>query len=84
MFQLERAPGKLRRQYIYDDTIQLIKDMMREEGVTGKFANVLEEKRYYPESYFYQMIGFPENIILYNKYYDEMRRAIHDKSRFTQ
>ena len=83
-FQQERAPGKLRRQYIYEDTIQLIKDMMREEGVIGKFANVLEEKRYYPESYFYQMIGFPENIILYNKYYDEMRRAIHDESRFTQ
>lgn len=81
--QLERAPGRLRRQNIYADTIQLIKEMMSEEGVVGKFANVLDEKRYYPESYFYQMIGYPENIILYNKYYDEMRQDIRNVPKFS-
>ncbi|SEL98306.1 CHAT domain-containing protein [Butyrivibrio sp. ob235] len=66
-FQLNRCVGRLSAQNIYRDTIKLLKEMLHEENLDGKFDNVLSNKEYYPESYFYQMIGYPENIFLRNK-----------------
>ena len=72
-FQLWRCVGRLRRTHIYEDTISIIKEMLHEEGMDGRFDNILSEKDYYPESYFYQMIGYPENIFLRNKVFDDFR-----------
>jgi hypothetical protein len=40
--------------------------MLHEEGLDGKFDDILNQKNYFPESLFYQWIGFPENIFLYD------------------
>ncbi len=37
----------------------------------GKFDDVLSDKKYFPESYFYQMIGYPENVFLNSSYLSE-------------
>ena len=70
-FQLERCVGRLRPTHIYSDTITIIKEMLLEEGMQGKFDNILSQKDYFPESVFYQLIGSPENIFLYNEIFDE-------------
>jgi hypothetical protein len=65
-FALKRSVGRLRSSKIYTDTILVIKEMLHEEGLDGKFDDVLSQDNYFPESFFYQWIGFPENIFLYN------------------
>lgn len=61
-FQLERSVKKLHPQTIYSDTINVIQEMLKEEGMEGKFGEVLDKKNYFPESFFYQFIGYPENV----------------------
>ena len=70
-FQMQRCVGRLSTQNVYQDTIEIIKEMLYEEGMDGKFDNVLSDKEYYPESYFYQMVGYPENIFLRNKIFED-------------
>ena len=70
-FQLERCVGRLRPTHIYSDTITIIKEMLLEEGMQGKFDNILSQNDYFPESIFYQLLGSPENIFLYNEIFDE-------------
>lgn len=70
-FQLERCVKRLHPSTIYSDTINIIKEMLNEEGMEGKFADVLEQKDFFPESFFYQFIGWPENVFLYNEIYAE-------------
>ena len=70
-FQLERCVGKLRSTHIYSDTIKIIKEMLAEEGMEGKFGNILNTQDFFPESFFYQFIGYPENIFLYNDIFEE-------------
>lgn len=70
-FQLERCVGKLRSTHIYSDTIKIIKEMLAEEGMEGKFGNILNTQDFFPESFFYQFIGYPEKIFLYNDIFEE-------------
>lgn len=70
-FQLERCVRRLHPATIYSDTISIIKEMLAEEGMEGKFGDVLDQRNYFPESYFYQFIGYPENVFLYNEIYSE-------------
>lgn len=70
-FQLERCVGKLRPTHIYSDTIKIIKEMLAEEGMEGRFGNILNTRDFFPESFFYQFIGYPENIFLYNDIFEE-------------
>lgn len=72
-FQLERCVGKLRSTHIYSDTIKIIKEMLAEEGMEGKFGNILNTQDFFPESFFYQLIGYPENIFLYNDIFEEVQ-----------
>lgn len=65
-FTMERSPGRLHASSMYKDTIEIVKEMLHEEGMDGKFADILDQENYFPESFFYQWIGFPENIFLYN------------------
>lgn len=65
-FTLKRSVGRLHGTTIYADTISVIKEMLHQEGLDGKFDDVLSQDNYFPESFFYQWIGFPENIFLYN------------------
>ena len=45
--------------------------MLEEEGIEGRFGDILDQNNYFPESFFYQLLGCPENIFLYNEIFDE-------------
>lgn len=47
--------------------ILIVKEMLHEEGLDGKYDDVLNQENFFPESFFYQWIGFPENVFLYNE-----------------
>lgn len=70
-FQLKRSAGRIRRTHVYSDTIKIIKEMLEEEGIEGRFGDILDQNNYFPESFFYQLLGCPENIFLYNEIFDE-------------
>lgn len=70
-FQLERCVNRLRSSHIYSDTIQIIKEMLEEEGMQGRFGNILDQNDYFPESCFYQFLGSPENVFLFNEIFDQ-------------
>lgn len=61
-FTMERSVGRLHGQTMYADTISVVKEMLHEEGLDGKFDDILNQENYFPESFFYQWIGFPENV----------------------
>ena len=66
-FTMKRCPGRLHGSSMYRDSIDILKEMLHEEGMDGKFDDILSQNDYFPESFFYQWIGFPENIFLYNE-----------------
>lgn len=61
-FTMERSVGRLHDSTMYADTILIVKEMLHEEGLDGKFDDVLNQENYFPESFFYQWVGVPENI----------------------
>ena len=69
-FQLNRCGTRLLAHKTYSVTIEIIKEMLHEEGMDGKFDNVLSQQDFFPESLFYQLLGNPENIFLYNELLD--------------
>lgn len=75
-FQLNRCVQRLRLSHVYSDTIAIIKEMLNEEGLNGKFGDILDMKNFFPESFFYQFIGNPENIFLYNEIFEEAYRRL--------
>lgn len=71
-FSMKRCPGRLHGSSMYRDTITIVKEMLHEEDMDGKFDDILSQDDYFPESFFYQWIGFPENVFLYNEVFDEL------------
>lgn len=71
-FSMKRCPGRLYGSSMYKDTIEIVKEMLHEEGRDGQFDDILSQDNYFPESFFYQWIGFPENIFLYNEVFDKV------------
>ena len=63
-FMLNRSAGRLHKQIIYQDTCDVIKEMLKEDGLEGKFDNLLSEWDFFSECSFYQWLGAPENIFL--------------------
>lgn len=63
-FELNRANRRMRFGHAYEDTVQILKKMLAEEGMEGKFDSILNTERYFPESLFYQFLGYPENLLL--------------------
>ena len=70
-FTLNRSKGRLRKTNIYEDTIKIVKEMLREEKMDNSFHDILNNKNYFPESFFYQWIGFPDNIFIYDEDYEK-------------
>ena len=66
-FTMVRSVGRLHGCTMYADTILILKEMLHEEGLDGKYDDVLNQENFFPESFFYQWVGFPENIFLYNE-----------------
>ena len=71
-FSMKRSPGRLYGSSMYKDTIKILKEMLHDEGMDGKFDDILSMDNYFPESFFYQWIGFPENVFFYNKEVDKV------------
>lgn len=69
-FQRNRSVGRISNINAYGETINIIKEMLKEEGMDGKYSNILDNYNYFPESFFYQFIGNPENIFLHNNIFE--------------
>lgn len=65
-FTQKRCLKRLRSNSIYQDTIDILKEMLKEDGMEGRFDSILDKENYFPESFFYQMIGLPETIFINN------------------
>ena len=68
-FKMERSVGKLDFNNIYNDTEKILIQMAKEDGIGEKMENYLKSQGYFPESIFYQWLGSPENIFVYNPHY---------------
>jgi len=71
-FSMKRCLGRLHGSSMYKDTIKIVKEMLHEEEMDGRFDDILSQDNYFPESFFYQWIGFPENIFLYNEVFEKV------------
>ncbi len=65
-FTQKRCLGRIHSNSIYQDTIAVLKEMLKEDGMEGRFDSILDKENYFPESFFYQMIGLPETIFINN------------------
>lgn len=74
-FMMNRSKGQLHGRTIYDDTLKIMREMACEDGVEQLFDSVINSQGFFPESLFYQMMGFPENIFLYHPAFE----VIHNK-----
>jgi hypothetical protein len=73
-FQLLESVGKLRYTHVYEDTINILKEMLARDGLEKHFDAIVRSNDFFPESLFYQLIGFPENVFLYN---EVIEKSIH-------
>ena len=51
-FMLRRTSGQLRTAFIYSDTISILKEMLKEEGLDKKYDSILKVDNCFPESFF--------------------------------
>lgn len=66
-FTMEKSVNRLRTDNIYQDTIDVLKEMLKEDGMERKYDPILKPENIFPESFFYQMLGKPETILLSKK-----------------
>ncbi|HCW54753.1 MAG TPA: hypothetical protein DG753_13690 [Clostridium sp.] len=71
-FEQEKCKNRLRTDNIYEDTTKVLREMLMEDRMDEYFDSLLSSTGYYPESIFYQLIGYPENVFLYNEYFDNI------------
>lgn len=67
----KRLAGSIDGHNSYSVTVNIIKEMLRQERTDEKFKSILNGDNYFPESFFYQFIGSPENILVYNKTFED-------------
>lgn len=66
-FTMVKSKGRLNVAHVYKSTIEILSELAREDDMEEYLNSVLSSTGYFPESAFYQMIGYPENIFLYNE-----------------
>ena len=64
LFTLERSVGRLRKNHVYEDTVTILREIAEETGDLTRFNSWIDSTGYIPESLFYCMIGWPEQIVL--------------------
>lgn len=62
-FMNESARGSLRRTHVFEDTERFLLELAAEDGQESALRHWLVSPGYLPESAFYSMAGFPENIL---------------------
>lgn len=66
-FQHQDSVGRLRYTHVYSDSLKVMREIAERDGVLSKFSNALRDDNCYPESIFYQFIGYPELIFIDSK-----------------
>lgn len=70
-FEREVNKGRLRKTHVYEDTIVLLKELAKKDNLDKAIDDFINTYSYFPESIFYQMIGYPENVFLYNPVFEK-------------
>lgn len=66
-FMNESARGSLRRAHVFEDTERFLLELAAEDGNESTVRQLLLSPGYLPESAFYSMAGFPENVLFKNR-----------------
>ncbi|MEK3923472.1 hypothetical protein [Paenibacillus sp. FSL K6-2393] len=66
-FEQVRSVGKLRYPHIYKDTLKVLSEMLKGERLENHLNEIKSLDNYFPESVFYQFIGYPENVLIDNE-----------------
>lgn len=74
-FKLERSRGRLRPEHVYDDTLNVLREMADEDGAGKMFRATMDSQGYFPESLLYVLLGRPDRIILYDEIAERARAA---------
>lgn len=69
-FTMKESIGRLRGKHAYEDTISILREIAKKDNMVNYLDSVISSKGYFPESFFYQMVGHPENIFLYNEAFE--------------
>mgnify|MGYP002624357561 CR=1 FL=1 len=76
-FKAQAFDAKVRATHAYEDTKALLRKLAYRDGIGSYFDSVIRDDNYFPESVFYQLIGFPENVFVKNStmhsYIESMR-----------
>ena len=72
MFMNERANGRLRLSHVYEDTIQILREIAVESGIGHRFDQWITNQGFFPESLFYMLLGWPERILFRDDVVGEM------------
>ncbi|KWX74883.1 hypothetical protein AML91_14340 [Paenibacillus jilunlii] len=70
-FQQIQSVGKLRVSHVYEDTMNVLSEMMKGEKLEAHLENIKHTDNFFPESLFYQLIGHPENVFITNKVFEQ-------------
>jgi hypothetical protein len=65
-FMLRRSAGRLRKNFVYEDTIEVLVEIAKDRGVEDKVKAWLASPGYIPESVAYIVLGWPERIVFYD------------------
>lgn len=65
-FKLKYPEFQLSQQNIYEDSVKKLLKIAEDEGKKEYVEAVINTRGYFPESVFYQLIGYPESIEIYN------------------
>lgn len=74
-FQHVRSVGRLRYSHIYEDTMQILTEMLQGERLATHFNEIKRSDNYFPESLFYQFIGYPENVFITNEVFEQASKS---------
>lgn len=70
-FTMKYSVGRLRGSHAYEDTLAILREIAQKSNIINYLDSIIKAQGYYPESFFYQMIGYPENIFLYNEIFEK-------------
>lgn len=65
-FKNNYSIGRLKGSSIYKDTEKILRELAYRDGLGEFFDAVMNSTGYFPESIFYQFMGYPENVFIRN------------------
>lgn len=71
-FKNNYANGKLRSTHVYEDSEVVLKQIALKDGKKEYIENFIKSNSYFPESIFYQFVGYPENVFIRNDLFEKV------------